>query len=112
MRTEGPDAHDLVAAALSAEFDEVAFGAGSGGQTVDLDVLRRIHSGDFTRWAAVLESSGLFDKQARERVLARWREDQGALLAALLADADDVTRRRWLMAWSALDRPEPLSRIG
>jgi len=103
MRTEGPDAHDLVAAIFAEEFGDTA---------VDLDVLRRIHSGDFTPWSAALEGSGLFDKQALERLVARWREDPESLIGALLADADDVTRRRWLMAWSGLDRPEPLSRIG
>ncbi|WP_040794737.1 hypothetical protein [Nocardia higoensis] len=108
MRTEGPDAHDLVAATFAEEFGDTEFGE----QAVDLDALRRIHSGDFTRWSAALENSGLFDKQALERIVSRWREHPESLIAALLADADDVTRRRWRMAWSGLDRPEPLSRIG
>ncbi|SLJ82731.1 Uncharacterised protein [Mycobacteroides abscessus subsp. abscessus] len=54
----------------------------------------------------------MFDKQALERIVGRWRRDPRTLLDALLADADDVTRRRWAMAWSALERPEPVSRIG
>ncbi|WP_067860505.1 hypothetical protein [Nocardia shimofusensis] len=106
MRTEGPDTHDLVAAAFAEEFGDSAVDA------VDLEVLRRIHSGDFAPWSAALEHSGLFDKQAMARIVARWRENPESLIAALLADADDVTRRRWSMAWSGLDRPEPLSRIG
>ncbi|AXK86243.1 hypothetical protein IU443_09730 [Nocardia farcinica] len=102
MRTEGPDL-DLVAAVFADDLGDTA---------VDLDTLRRIHAGEFGPWAAALEGSGLFDKQALERIVGRWRRDPRTLLDALLADADDVTRRRWAMAWSALERPEPVSRIG
>lgn len=42
----------------------------------------------------------------------QWRRDPRLLLDALLTDADDVTRRRCLTAWSALDRKPPLTQIG
>ncbi|MFQ6393252.1 hypothetical protein ACLMAJ_07360 [Nocardia sp. KC 131] len=55
---------------------------------------------------------GIFDKQALATVTEQWRRDPLILLDALLDEADDVTRRRCLAAWSALDRRPPLTQIG
>jgi hypothetical protein len=53
-----------------------------------------------------------WQKQALAEVAEQWRRDPRLLLDALLTDADDVTRRRCLTAWSALDRKPPLTQIG
>ncbi|WP_067846546.1 hypothetical protein [Nocardia lijiangensis] len=103
MRVESPDYRELIGALFA---DEFADGA------VDLEALRRIHAGEFDGWLSALDRSGLFGKQALATVEEQWGRDPRILLDALLADADDVTRRRWLMAWSGLDRPEPLGQIG
>ncbi|MGV9615249.1 hypothetical protein [Nocardia xishanensis] len=103
MRVESPDYRELIGALFA---DEFADGA------VDLEALRSIHAGEFGTWLTALDRSGLFGKEALATVAEQWRRDPRVLLDALLADADDVTRRRWLMAWSSLDRQEPLGQIG
>ncbi|MFC9892193.1 hypothetical protein ACFVMC_00740 [Nocardia sp. NPDC127579] len=100
---QGPDYRELVAAVFAAEFDE---------GVVEVAVLRRIHAGQVTEWLEALDRSGLFGRDALATIADQWRADPAVLLDALLSTSDDVTRRRWLMAWSALDRPEPLGRIG
>ncbi|MEV0252004.1 hypothetical protein AB0H76_35840 [Nocardia sp. NPDC050712] len=103
MPVESPRYRELIAALFADEFAE---------REVDVPELRRIHAGRFGEWLTALDRSGLFDKDALAAVEAQWRADPAVLLDALLSAADDVTRRRWLLAWSALDRPEPLGQIG
>ena len=103
MQAESPDYRELIAALFADEFPD---------GVVDVAVLRRIHAGELDEWRTALDRSGLFDKAALATIAEQWRADPGVLLNALLSASDDVTRRRWLMAWSALDRPEPLGRIG
>ncbi|GAB2671396.1 hypothetical protein [Nocardia goodfellowii] len=102
MQAESPNHRELIAALFADEFAD----------GVDVAVLRRIHAGEFEEWRSALDRSGLFGKDALATIEEQWRADPEVLLDALLGAVDDVTRRRWLMAWSALDRPEPLGRIG
>ncbi|WP_194817582.1 hypothetical protein [Nocardia sp. XZ_19_385] len=103
MQAESPNYRESVAALFADEFAE---------GSVDVSALRRIHAGEFGEWLTALDRSGLFGKDALTTIGDQWRGDPRLLLDALLSDSDDVTRRRWLMAWSALDRPEPLGQIG
>ncbi|WP_433195090.1 hypothetical protein ACQP1G_40360 [Nocardia sp. CA-107356] len=103
MQVALPDYHELVAAVFSYEFVD-------GG--IDTDALRRIHAGDVTEWITALDRSGMFGKTAIATLSDQWHRDPRMLLAALLEDVDDVTRRRCLVAWSALDRRSPLTQIG
>ncbi|MBF6212316.1 hypothetical protein IU433_17890 [Nocardia puris] len=91
-----PEYRELVAATFAGDYADGA---------VDHDALRRIHAGAFDPWLSVLDRSGLFDAHALANLAERWRADPRVLIDALLADADDVTRRRWLSAWSALNQP-------
>lgn len=91
-----PEYRELVAATFAGEYADGA---------VDHDALRRIRAGEFGPWLSALDRSGLFDANALANLAERWRADPQALLDALLHDADDVTRRRWLSAWSALIQP-------
>ncbi|MEV6428888.1 hypothetical protein [Nocardia sp. NPDC051463] len=103
MQVVSPDYRELIAAMFSPEFVD-------GGS--DASVLRRIHAGQFGEWLTALDRSGVFDKAALATVAEQWRQDPLILLDALLEEADDVTRRRCLAAWSALDRRPPLTQIG
>ncbi|MFD0365695.1 hypothetical protein ACFQZZ_30025 [Nocardia sp. GCM10030253] len=103
MQVDSPDYRELVAAMFSHEFVD-------GG--IDESVLRRIHAGRFDEWITALDRSGVFDKAALATVAEQWRRDPLVLLDALLDEADDVTRRRCLATWSALDLRPPLTQIG
>ncbi|MFR9753477.1 hypothetical protein ACL02S_20920 [Nocardia sp. 004] len=86
---------ELVAEIFSGEFVD-------GG--IDPDMLRRMHAGEHSEWLTALDRSGLFGKEILAELADSWRRDPLDLLEALLATADDVTRRRCLAAWSDLDR--------
>jgi len=103
MQVQSPDYHDLVAAVFSYEFVD-------GG--IDTEALRRIHAGELKEWITALDRSGMFGKSAIATLSEQWHRDPRILLDALLEDVDDVTRRRCLIAWSALDRHPPLTQIG
>ncbi|WP_280232513.1 hypothetical protein [Nocardia cyriacigeorgica] len=94
QRIEPQSCRELVAAMFSAEFVD-------GG--VDPTALRRVHAGEHTEWVDALDRSGMFGVDTVAAVTERWRQDPRTLLDALLTEADDVTRRRCLTAWSALD---------
>ncbi|WP_330252476.1 hypothetical protein OG874_41480 [Nocardia sp. NBC_00565] len=102
MQVESPDYRELVAAVFSYEFVD-------GG--IDPDALRRIHAGDLQEWITALDRCGMFGKTAIATLSEQWHRDPRILLDALLDELDDVTRRRCLVAWSALDRRPPLTQI-
>ncbi|WP_063038727.1 hypothetical protein [Nocardia pseudovaccinii] len=103
MQVESPDYRDLVAAVFSYEVLD-------GG--IDPDSLRRIHAGDIAEWVTALDRSGMFGKTVIATLTDEWQRTPRLLLEALLEDVDDVTRRRCLVAWSALDHRSPLTQIG
>ncbi|MEU6188126.1 hypothetical protein [Nocardia sp. NPDC047038] len=94
MQGEQPSRRELVAAMFSSEFVE---------DGIDPDVLRRVHAGEHEEWLTALDRSGVFDKETRAELADLWRREPRELLEALLADADDVARRRCLAAWASLD---------
>ncbi|WP_280310945.1 hypothetical protein [Nocardia abscessus] len=67
------------------------------------DVLRRVHADEHEEWLNALDRSGVFGKEALADLADTWRRDPRELPEALLAEADDVARRRCLAAWSGLD---------
>ncbi|WP_069165019.1 hypothetical protein [Nocardia altamirensis] len=94
MQDEPRGRRELVSAMFSSEFVE-------GG--IDLEALRRVHRGEHDEWRTALDRSGVFGKEVLAELTDQWRRDPSQLLDALLADADDVTRRRCLTAWAELD---------
>lgn len=94
MQGEQPSRRELVAAMFSSEFVE---------DGIDPDVLRRVHAGEHEEWLTALDRSGVFDKETRAELADLWQREPRELLEALLADADDVARRRCLAAWASLD---------
>ncbi|MGW4330384.1 hypothetical protein ACWEKR_31395 [Nocardia sp. NPDC004573] len=94
MQGEQPSRRELVAAMFSSEFVE---------DGIDADVLRRVHAGEHEEWLTALDRSGVFGKEALAELADLWRCEPRELLEALLADADDVARRRCLAAWAGLD---------
>ncbi|WP_227998748.1 hypothetical protein [Nocardia australiensis] len=103
MHVESHSRRELVAAMFSGDFI-------AGG--IDPGVLSRVHAGEHTEWLTALDRSGMFDKQTLAELAEQWRRDPRVLLDALLTDADDVTVRRCLAGWSALDRKPPRTQLG
>ncbi|MCQ4118195.1 hypothetical protein [Rhodococcus tibetensis] len=83
-----------VAAIFSLDFVDAAFHG---------DAVERIHRGEFDEWASALARTGLFGNRAVAETVQSWRDDPRSLLEALLADADEMTRKRYDVAWQALD---------
>ncbi len=94
MQGGQPSRRELVAAMFSSEFVE-------GG--IDPDALRRVHAGEHEEWLTALDRSGVFGNEALAELTDLWRREPRELLEALLADADDVARRRCLAAWAGLE---------
>ncbi|WP_433727278.1 hypothetical protein ACQP0C_35645 [Nocardia sp. CA-129566] len=103
MQVDSPDYRELVAAVFSYEFVD---------GDIDTDALCRIHAGDVSEWITALDRSGMFGKTAIATLSDKWQREPRMLLDALLEEVDDVTRRRWLVAWSDMDRRAPLTQIG
>ncbi|KAA0022767.1 hypothetical protein FOY51_12035 [Antrihabitans cavernicola] len=79
---------------------------------VDYDSLEQIHRCDIHDWVSALESAGLFDDAVVAEIEQAWRSNPKLLLDLLLAEADEMTMRRCLITWAALDRIAPLAQIG
>ncbi|MDV7354050.1 hypothetical protein R4282_13645 [Rhodococcus oxybenzonivorans] len=84
-----------VAALLSLDFVDGAFRG---------DAVERIHRGEVDEWDFALARTGLFGNRAVAEAVQSWRDDPRSLLDALLTDADEVLRKRYDVAWQALDR--------
>ncbi|MCQ4119620.1 hypothetical protein [Rhodococcus tibetensis] len=74
-----------------------------GDGDVDYDAVERIHGGEFDEWTLAAARSGLFPPHAVEALQQSWRETPRSLLDALLADADEMTRKRCNIIWAGLD---------
>ncbi|WP_338886083.1 hypothetical protein [Rhodococcus sovatensis] len=94
---------NYVAAMFSYEFQD-------GG--VEYDTIESIHRGDVGEWVTALAQSGLFEKATVLEAEDTWKQQPRLLLDMLLLDADEVTRRRCIMAWSSLDRLAPIAQFG
>ncbi|ABH00443.1 conserved hypothetical protein (plasmid) [Rhodococcus jostii RHA1] len=90
---------DYITAAFSRDF--VAEG-------YDHDTVERIHHSVFDEWIRALAQSGLFTNHAVANAAHRWKDNPHSLLDALLADADEITVKRYEIAWHALDRTSHL----
>ncbi|MFD4291865.1 hypothetical protein ACFWPA_04165 [Rhodococcus sp. NPDC058505] len=86
--------NDYLAATLSHDF--VADG-------VDADAVERIHRGEVGDWVHALARSGLFANLVVANAAHAWRYDPRSLLDALIAEADEVTAKRYDSAWRAMD---------
>lgn len=78
----------------------------------DHDAIEQIHRGEIDDWVDALDRSGMFDEHTVGELAARWHAQPKLLFDALIADADEVTRRRCETAWAALDRLAPLAQLG
>lgn len=97
---EPRDRGELVGALLAAEFADI-----------DADAMCRVHAGAHGEWLAALETTGLFGRTALAEIAACWAADPTLLRDALLGEADELTRRRCLSAWSSLDAG-PVAAVG
>ncbi|MFF0817548.1 hypothetical protein ACFYVR_20630 [Rhodococcus sp. NPDC003318] len=76
---------ELVSAVLFCEWD--------GGE-IDVHAIDRVRDGEMAEWQEALSDSGLFTDEALVAIVAAWRSDPELLVDALLAGADEVSRRR------------------
>lgn len=75
---------------------------------VDHAAVARIHDGDFDEWILAAARSGLFSPQAVEALVQWWEDDPKSLFDALLVEADEITRKRYEVAWNSLDEAASL----
>jgi len=71
------------------------------------ETIARIHRGEICEWIRDLEASGLFSAAEVHAAELAWRENPRLLLDALLEDADEVSVKRWEIAWTRLERQSP-----
>ncbi|MGW0177349.1 hypothetical protein ACWDUM_26305 [Rhodococcus sp. NPDC003322] len=76
---------DLVNAVLCCEWD--------GGE-IDVHAIDQVRDGEMAEWKEALSESGLFTDEALVAIVGAWRRDPELLVDALLAGADEVSRRR------------------
>ncbi|MEV0550776.1 hypothetical protein [Nocardia salmonicida] len=94
MMKQPQDRSELVGALLAAEFADAG---------LDTEAMHCVHSGVHQEWLSALEATGMFDVRAMAEIAARWSADPALLRDALLAEADELTRRRCLAAWASFD---------
>lgn len=63
----------------------------------------RIHRGEVDEWVESVARSGLFSNHVVADAARAWEADPRLLLIALLADADELTRKRFDIVWDSLD---------
>lgn len=92
MTREPQDRGELVGALLAAEFTDAG---------IEVEAMRRVYTGDHEEWVLALESTGLFGVRALAEIASHWAADPTLLRDALLAEADEFTRRRCTAAWAS-----------
>ncbi|MEU4813453.1 hypothetical protein AB0H20_30000 [Nocardia fluminea] len=102
MMREPQDRSEMVVALLAAEFADAG---------IDADAMERVYTGAHDEWARALEATGVFGVRAVAEITACWAADPRVLRDALLAEADEFTRRRCLAAWTAFDT-RPIAAVG
>lgn len=85
---------DLVGALLAAEYLDAG---------IEPEAMTSIHGGDHDEWLSAVESTGVFGLRALAEIAAEWAADPRVLRDAVLAEADEFTRRRCLAAWAVLE---------
>lgn len=100
--SEPQDRSELVVALLAAE---------SADAGIDADAMERVYTGAHDEWSGALEATGVFGLRALAEITERWAADPRLLRDALLAEADELTRRRCLAAWTAFDT-RPIAAVG
>jgi hypothetical protein len=84
------------------DFVAAMFSLDSGDGIVDVDAVERIREGEFDDWVLAATRSGLFSAHEVEALAQSWHADPRSLFEALLADADDVSRKRYETVWDSL----------
>jgi hypothetical protein len=95
MKAEPLTCGDYVTATFARDFVAEGF---------DYDTVERIHSGDLDEWTFALAQSGLFTNRVVAHAQQAWQDDPRSLLDSLLADADEMTVKRYDVVWQALTR--------
>lgn len=85
---------------------------------IGYETIARIHRGEIDEWIHDLAASGLFSASEVRAAELAWHKNPRLLLDALLEDADEVSVKRWEIAWARLDRqshsvhPAPVAEHG
>ncbi|MFF2113621.1 hypothetical protein [Rhodococcus koreensis] len=91
----GQPLRDVVAALFSFDLEDAQ---------IDPHAVERIRERDFDDWGDAATRSGLFTPPEIESLARSWHADPRTLLEALLTDSDDMTRKRYEIAWDSLDQ--------
>ncbi|MEV0946935.1 hypothetical protein [Rhodococcus sp. NPDC049939] len=74
-----------------------------GDGEVDFGAIERIHAGDFDEWIEAAARSGLFTRHDVDILVRSWEANPKSLFDGLLSDVDEMTQRRYVAIWDALD---------
>ncbi|MGW5151919.1 hypothetical protein [Rhodococcus koreensis] len=85
---------DLVAAMCSIDTSD---------EPLDLDAIARIRQCQFDDWVVPAARSGLLAAHEIEALVQCWYACPRSLFDALLADSDELTRRRCQAIWNSID---------
>ncbi|PBC39175.1 hypothetical protein CJ179_37880 [Rhodococcus sp. ACS1] len=85
--------HDLVAAMCSVDTSD---------GPLDLDAVARIRQHQFDDWILAAARSGFLTAREIDTLVQSWHADPRSLFDALLANSDDLTRRRYQAIWNSL----------
>ncbi|WP_410873534.1 hypothetical protein [Nocardia sp. A7] len=102
MMQEPHNRAEMVGALLAAEFADVG---------IDPDVMHLVYTGAHAQWLQALEATGMFGVRALAEIAAHWAADPCLLRDALLAESDELTRRRCLAVWASFDT-RPIAAVG
>jgi len=84
---------DLVAAMWSVDTSD----------ELDLDAVARIRERQFDDWILAAARSGVFSAREIDTLAQFWHASPRSLFDALLADSDELTRRRYQAIWNSTD---------
>jgi hypothetical protein len=85
---------DLVAAMCSIDTSD---------EPLDLDAIARIRQRQFDDWIVPAARSGLLTAREIETLVQCWHACPRSLFDALLANSDELTRRRCQAIWNSID---------
>ncbi|MFD4368450.1 hypothetical protein [Rhodococcus sp. NPDC058521] len=69
----------------------------------------RIHNGEVDDWVNAIARSGLFSNRVVADAAFAWEANPRLILMALLADADEMTHKRFEMVWDSLGRVDAVA---
>ncbi|NLE79433.1 MAG: hypothetical protein GX610_07570 [Rhodococcus sp.] len=85
------------------DYISAVFGLDFVAGPLGFESVARIHRGEVDEWVDSVAQSGLFSNRVVVDAERAWEANPRLLFVALLADADELTSKRFGMVWDSLD---------